>query len=65
MSHRRGSFRENWTELLERLAHRGTPAANQDQLRDIKTKIDPPKDIHQALFKSSQSTPARTGEKGN
>lgn len=56
MPHRRGSFRENWSELLERFAHKGTPAANRDQLRNPGTtkKRRQSSDVHQQLFRLSQ-----------
>jgi len=54
--HRRGTFRENWEELLERFAHRGTPATKDDQLRDAKSaKRKASEDVHQLLFKRSQA----------
>jgi hypothetical protein len=53
--HRRGTFRENWDELLERFAHRGSPAARADELRDARSaKQKPAEDVHQLLFKKSQ-----------
>lgn len=66
MPHRRGSFREDWNQLLERFAHRGTPAANADQLRNAKQKKRrPPRDIHQLLFKSSRPGEASPNDKTN
>jgi hypothetical protein len=54
--HRRGTFRENWDQLLERFAHKGTPATREDQLRDAKSASrKPSEDVHQLLFKRSQS----------
>jgi hypothetical protein len=54
--HRRGSFRENWNELLERFAHRGTPAIKEDQLQQAKSaKRKAPGNVHQLLFRGSQS----------
>jgi hypothetical protein len=56
MPHRRGSFREDWNELLERFAHRGTPAATDDQIREAKQrKPRRTPDVHQELFKRSQA----------
>lgn len=54
MPHRRGSFREDWNELLERFAYRGTAAEKEDQLREAKRKPASQPDIHQLLFKRSQ-----------
>ena len=34
----RHSFKEDWSELLERFGHKGTPAALNDQLRDAEPK---------------------------
>lgn len=53
MPHRRGSFREDRNELLKRFAHRGTPAASEDQLRDSCAMKQHARtaDIHQQLFK--------------
>ena len=53
MPHRRGTFRENWDELLQRFAHRGTPAAREDQLRAAAPQRQF-RDVHQLLFKGSQ-----------
>ena len=56
MPHRRGTFRENWDQLLERFAHKGTPATKEDQLREAKsTKGKASEDVHQLLFKKSQT----------
>lgn len=56
MPHRRGTFRENRDELLERFAHRGTAAGREDQLREPKSSSrKPSEDVHQLLFKKSQS----------
>jgi len=54
--HRRGTFRENWEDLLDRFAHRGTPAAKADEPREAKSaKRKASQDVHQLLFKKSQS----------
>jgi hypothetical protein len=55
MPHRRGSFRENWNELLERFAHKGTPAATDDQIREAKQRKHRLPDVHHELFKRSQA----------
>ena len=66
MPHRRGSFREDWNQLLERFAHRRTPAANTDELPEAKQKKHrPPRDIHQLLFKSSRPGEASPSDKTN
>ena len=38
MSRHRGSFHEDLNQLLQRFAHRGTPAALNDQLREAKPR---------------------------
>ncbi len=53
MPHRNGSFHENWNDLLTRFAHRGTPAAIEDQIREAKQRPKRrrrPRDPHRALF---------------
>jgi len=56
--HRKGSFHEDWNDMLVRFAHRGTPAALKDQFGEAKAgknrgarpdAFDP----HQALFEWS------------
>ena len=59
MSRRRGSF-EDWNELLERFAHKGTPAALQDQLREARPKHRSDRNcrsfqLNQALFEASRN----------
>ncbi len=59
MPHRRGSFHEDWNDLLTRFAHKGTPAAIDDQIHDAKAKKrrssrDKSWDFHEALFERSQ-----------
>lgn len=56
MPHRRGSFHEDWNDLLIRFAHRGTPAAIEDQLFEAepKRKRRSAFDFHKALFDRSQ-----------
>jgi hypothetical protein len=59
MSRRRGSF-EDWNELLERFAHKGTPAALDDQLEEADAKWKRPGRecrsfrLNQSLFDRSQ-----------
>ena len=55
MPHRRGSFHEDWNDMLIRFAHRGTPAAIEDQLDEVKRIRDRKQsfDLHQALFERS------------
>ncbi|HET9811967.1 MAG TPA: hypothetical protein VFP53_09795 [Sphingomicrobium sp.] len=59
MPHRKGSFHEDWSELLERFAHRGTPAAIEDQIRDARDSgsltTQSVSDVHRALFELSDS----------
>ena len=60
MSRRRGSF-QDWDELLERIGHKGTPAALEDQLQ----AADPERrkfqrrcrsfQLNQALFEASRN----------
>jgi hypothetical protein len=56
--HRRGSFHEDWNDLLIRFAHRGTPAAIEDELRQAKVKMRgdrlPAFDFHKELFERSR-----------
>ena len=58
MPHRQGSFHGDLSELLERFAHMGTPAALEDQLRDAKADEDQrrqcPSYLNQKLFERSQ-----------
>jgi hypothetical protein len=59
--HRRGSFHEDWNELLVRFAHRGTPAALKDQVKEAQATARQPSgefDPHRALFERS----ARNGD---
>ncbi|HET7316393.1 MAG TPA: hypothetical protein VFI88_03080 [Sphingomicrobium sp.] len=56
MPHRRGSFQEDWDDLLARFAHRGTPAELQDQIEHAKSNEEdakrhgaPRSDPHRAL----------------
>ncbi len=68
--HRRGSFHEDWDDLLHRFAHRGTRAALKDQIgegkphgrkgRDRRSDPDP----HQALFERAHAirTPSTSRE---
>jgi hypothetical protein len=58
--HRRGSFHEDWNDLLTRFAHKGTPAALEDQLHEA-NRIEqhredelPVFDPHRLLFELSQ-----------
>ena len=60
MTRQRGSFQEDWTDLLERFAHRGTPAALDDQMRDIRPKSKSARrcrsfQLNQALFEASRN----------
>ena len=61
MSRQRGSFQEDWNDLLERFAHRGTPAALEDQLREVKPKESKFQRrcrsfrLNQALFEASRN----------
>ena len=61
MAHRRGSFQEDWNDLLERFAHRGTPAALEDQLREASPKAKQFRRrcrsfrLNQALFEASRN----------
>ena len=59
MSRRRGSF-QDWDDLLERFGHKGTPAALEDQLRQVEPKERPERKcrafrLNQALFEASRS----------
>jgi hypothetical protein len=60
MPRRRHSFQEDLSELLIRFAHRGTPAALQDQLREEGSSKESMAngsrsfDPHQALFERAQ-----------
>ena len=56
MPHRRGSFNEDWNDLLMRFAHRGTPAAIEDQIREARPKDEgrQPWDFHEELFERSR-----------
>jgi hypothetical protein len=55
LPHRRGSFQEDWDDLLARFAHRGTPAELQDQIDEAKSHEEETKrhaessDPHRAL----------------
>jgi hypothetical protein len=57
--HRRGSFHEDWNELLARFAHKGTPAEREEQFEQAKGKDKKRKararawDFHQQLFERS------------
>lgn len=61
MAHRRGNFHGDSNDLLERFGHRGTPAALEDQLRDIRPKEPaqrppcPAFHLNQGLFERSQN----------
>ena len=61
MPQRRGSFHEDWNDLLERFAHRGTPAALEDQLREARPDNDRFRrecrsfQLNQALFETSRN----------
>jgi hypothetical protein len=57
--HRRGSFHEDWNELLHRFALRGTPAEFKDQLQEIDPKRKPRRrspsfDPHRELLERSK-----------
>ena len=57
MSHRKGSFQEDWNDLLTRFAHKGTRAALADQLAEAKDGANEQpsaSDIHQMLFERAQ-----------
>ena len=58
MPHRNGSFHGDLSELLERFAHRGTPAALEDQLREANADGDRRRQctfyLNQNLFERSQ-----------
>jgi hypothetical protein len=53
--HRRGSFHEDWNDMLTRFAHRGTPAAIEDQIAETKAKRRKRSafDFHDALFEKA------------
>lgn len=56
----KGSFQEDWDELLTRFAHRGTPAAIEEQLDRARREVAGPEGcrvhrLNQALFERSQS----------
>jgi len=59
MPHRRGSFHEDWNDLLKRFAHKGTPAATEAQIEDAKANGEgdaserPAWDFHEELFERS------------
>lgn len=58
MPHRKGSFHEDWNDMLVRFAHRGTPAALKDQVDEARAGKNgaAPADVfdpHQALFEWS------------
>jgi len=54
----KGSFHEDWNDLLKRFAHRGTPAANEEQLDRARREAETPDPcrnyrLNQALFEQS------------
>jgi hypothetical protein len=58
--HRRGSFHEDWNELLHRFGRKGTPAEFSDQLQEIRPERKPPRrpqpfDPHRELLERSKS----------
>ena len=61
MSHRRGSFQEDWDDLLTRFAHQcrhNNPTREmleQAQQESLESHLWEPFDPHQALFERSQT----------
>lgn len=55
MPHRRGSFQEDWNDLLTRFAHRRKhEQPREEMLEQAKQEALHPFDPHQALFERAQ-----------
>lgn len=61
MPHRRGSFHEDWNDLLTRFAHRRKHEHPREEMLDqakeeaLRSEIFEPLDPHQALFERANS----------
>jgi len=63
----KGSFQEDWDDLLVRFAHKGTPAALEDQILEARPKIEKSREcrsfmLNQALFEASWKLSGRSRE---
>ena len=68
MPHRKGSFHEDWNQLLTRFAHRRRHEESRQALLEkaqdeaLQSELNEPHDPHQALFEMANAELARSDE---